>query len=124
MTNLLNRLPAWLTLVLLLWCAQAQAEPVPFVSDRLSVEVSGSGPDVVLIPGLASSRDVWRPLANGLAAHHRVHLVQLAGFAGEPWAHGDEPFLQPVVEELARYIRQNELQPPALIGHSWGVWLP
>jgi pimeloyl-[acyl-carrier protein] methyl ester esterase len=120
MTNLLNRLPAWLTLVLLLWCAQAQAEPVPFVSDRLSVEVSGSGPDVVLIPGLASSRDVWRPLANGLAAHHRVHLVQLAGFAGEPWAHGDEPFLQPVVEELARYIRQNELQPPALIGHSLG----
>ena len=31
-----------------------------FASDRLSVEVVGQGPDVILIPGLASSREVWR----------------------------------------------------------------
>ena len=66
----------------------AQAEPArveapAFVSDRLSVEVMGQGPDVILIPGFASSREVWRPLARRLSATHRVHLVQLAGFAGE-----------------------------------------
>ena len=66
----------------------------------------GSGPDVILIPGLASSREVWRPLATRLAATHRVHLVQLAGFAGEPWNHGDGPFVAPEVEELARYIAE------------------
>lgn len=61
-----------------------RAEPVPaavqagFASDRLSVEVIGSGPDVILIPGLLSSREVWRPLAERLAATHRAHLVQLA----------------------------------------------
>lgn len=105
---------------------QARAEPAaaiqaaPFRSDRLSVEVIGSGPDLILIPGLASSREVWRPLATRLAATHRLHLVQLAGFAGEPWSHGDGPFVAPEVEELARYIAEVGLDHPAVIGHSMG----
>jgi pimeloyl-[acyl-carrier protein] methyl ester esterase len=101
----------------------AQAEPtraeaLAFVSDRLSVEVMGQGPDVILIPGFASSREVWRPLARRLSATHRVHLVQLAGFAGEAWTHGDGAFVQPVVDELARYAAK--LDRPAVIGHSMG----
>lgn len=100
--------------------AQAQAQ-APFVSDRLSVEVVGSGPDVVLIPGLGSSREVWRAEAERLKATHRVHLVQLAGFAGEPWRHGDGAFVQPVVDELARYIAEHTDGRPAVIGHSMGA---
>lgn len=104
---------------------RAEAAPVPvvqtaFASDRLSVEVVGAGPDVILIPGLASSREVWRAEAERLKATHRVHLVQLAGFAGEPWSHGDGPFVEPVVGELARYIREAGLERPAVIGHSMG----
>lgn len=99
--------------------AVAQTAPA-FVSDRLSVEVVGQGADVILIPGLASSREVWRAEADRLKATHRVHLVQLAGFAGQPWTHGDGPFVEPVVEELARYIREAGLQRPAVIGHSMG----
>jgi pimeloyl-ACP methyl ester carboxylesterase len=99
---------------------QPQAADAAFTSDRLSVEVIGSGPDVILIPGLASSREVWRPLATRLAATHRVHLVQLSGFAGEPWSHGDGAFVVPEVEELARYIRTARLDRPAVIGHSMG----
>jgi len=98
--------------------AQAQADQ-PFRSDRLSVEVVGAGPDVVLIPGFASSREVWRPLAERLKATHRVHLVQLAGFAGEPWA-GEGPFLEPMLAELQRYVDQQGLSRPAVIGHSMG----
>lgn len=92
----------------------------PFVSDRLSVEVVGAGPDVILIPGLGSSREVWRATADRLKATHRVHMVQLAGFAGEPWTHGDGAFVQPAVDELARYIRDQGLNRPAVIGHSLG----
>lgn len=90
-----------------------------FASDRLSVEVMGQGPDVILIPGFASSRDVWRPMAQRLAATHRVHLVQLAGFAGEAWSHGDGAFVQPAVDEVARYAKT--LNRPAIIGHSMGA---
>jgi pimeloyl-ACP methyl ester carboxylesterase len=103
----------------------ARAEPVAviqtaFTSDRLSVQVIGAGPDVILIPGFGSSRDVWRPLAERLSATNRVHLVQLAGFAGEPWTHGDGPFVQPVIDALAAYVRQSGLDRPAVIGHSMG----
>jgi pimeloyl-ACP methyl ester carboxylesterase len=96
----------------------ARIEAPAFVFDRLSVEVIGTGPDVILIPGFASSREVWRPMAERLAATHRVHLVQLAGFAGEPWSHGDGAFVQPAVDELARYAAT--LNKPAVIGHSMG----
>ena len=110
---------------------QARAEPVAsgevapqaaptFSNDRLSVEVIGSGPDVILIPGLASSRESWRAEATRLSATHRVHLVQLAGFAGEPWNHGDGPFVQPAVDALARYIQTERLGRPAVVGHSLG----
>ena len=100
--------------------AQEASAPAAFVSDRLSVEVVGTGPDVVLIPGFASSREVWRAEAERLKATHRVHLVQLAGFAGEPWMHRDGPFVQPMADELARYVREAGLQKPAVIGHSMG----
>lgn len=91
-----------------------------FASDRLSVEVIGSGPDVIFIPGFASSREVWRAEAERLKTTHRVHLVQLAGFAGEPWSHGDGPFVQPAVDELARYVGEAGLNKPAVVGHSMG----
>ncbi|RYG08767.1 MAG: alpha/beta fold hydrolase, partial [Caulobacteraceae bacterium] len=110
----------------ILFATEVLAEPVPavapapFVSDRLSVEVVGSGPDVILIPGFASSREVWRAEADRLKASHRVHLVQLAGFAGAPWTHGDGPLLQPAIDDLARYIREQQLGAPAVIGHSMG----
>lgn len=102
--------------------AHAQiADPAPdFASDRISVEVMGDGPDVILIPGMASSREVWRRTAQALAPGHRVHLVQLSGFAGQPWVHGEGDFWRPAVAEIARYIETAALDRPAIIGHSMG----
>lgn len=101
--------------------SHAPGQASAFASDRLSVEVVGQGPDVILIPGLASSREAFRATAGRLKATHRVHLVQLAGFAGEPWSQGDAAFVQPEVDDLARYIRENHLDRPAIIGHSMGA---
>lgn len=93
----------------------------PPANDRFSVEVRGQGPDVILIPGLASSRDVWKDTAARLATHHRVHVVQIAGFAGEePRANANGAVVAPVVDEMARYIVQAKLQAPAVVGHSMG----
>ncbi|MEC7796385.1 MAG: alpha/beta hydrolase, partial [Pseudomonadota bacterium] len=101
--------------------AETPAAVAPaIVSDRLSVEVVGTGPDVILIPGYGCSREVWRATAERLKATHRVHLVQLAGFAGQPWTHGDGPLLEPAVEALAAYVQTAGLQKPAVIGHSMG----
>jgi pimeloyl-[acyl-carrier protein] methyl ester esterase len=100
--------------------AVARAQPAASIADRLTVEVVGQGPDVILIPGLASSREAFRPLADRLKATNRVHLVQLSGFAGQPWTGGDGPFVDPAVEALAAYVRSAGLKQPAVIGHSMG----
>jgi len=87
--------------------------------ERFTATVSGQGPDVILIPGLASSSDVWAATAKQLADTHRVHLIQVHGFAGEPaGANADGPVLQPLIDEIAAYAAA--LDRPALIGHSVG----
>jgi len=87
--------------------------------ERFTVEVTGRGPDVILIPGLASSRDVWDATVKQLSATHRVHAVQVKGFAGEPAGPNAEgPVIPALVEEVAAYA--GKLTSPAIIGHSIG----
>ena len=96
-----------------------------FVSDRISVSAEGSGPDVILIPGLSSRPAIWDTTAAHLAGRHRVHRVWVSGFAGRPAganATGDTVG-QPVAEEIARYIAEQGLVSPAVIGHSMGGWI-
>jgi len=90
-------------------------------SDRITVTVTGQGPDVILIPGLASSGHVWDATVAHIAAHHRVHVVQVAGFAGTPaGANASGPVFEPVVEAVHAYVAANHLQGAAVIGHSLG----
>jgi pimeloyl-ACP methyl ester carboxylesterase len=92
-----------------------------FTSQRLSVVTRGQGPDVILIPGLASHRDVWASAAALLEDRYRLHLVQVNGFAGfAPGANVEGPVSAPVAEEIARYIRETGIGRPAVIGHSMG----
>jgi pimeloyl-ACP methyl ester carboxylesterase len=90
---------------------------------RISVVVAGNpkGPDVVLIPGLTSSRAVWDKTVAQLGGRYRLHLVQINGFAGAPAGdNASGPVLQPVVDAIELYIEANHLQRPAIIGHSLG----
>ncbi len=88
---------------------------------RFTVEVRGKGPDVILIPGLASSRAVWEPTAKALEGRYRLHIVQVNGFAGSPaGANAEGPIIDGMVEELAAYVADNKLDRPAVIGHSMG----
>ena len=99
--------------------APAPAAPaVLFDTHAFTVRVSGSGPPVVLIPGLACDGSVWDATAAHLAATHEVHVLTLAGFAGQPAI--PAPFLATVRDELARYIRTRGLTRPILVGHSLG----
>ncbi|MDX3900714.1 MAG: alpha/beta hydrolase [Sphingobium sp.] len=92
----------------------------PFVSRRIAVTVRGSGPDVLLIPGLASGPGVWNAQINGLPGY-RYHLVQVRGFAGlAPEANARGALLTPLVEEIARYAAVAGLRRPAIVGHSMG----
>jgi pimeloyl-ACP methyl ester carboxylesterase len=94
---------------------------IAFQPTRFSVTVVGKGPDVILIPGLASSGSVWDATVAQLKAKYRLHVVQVAGFAGTP-ARGNAAgtVITPLVGELHDYIGANKLKSPAVIGHSMG----
>ena len=95
--------------------------PVTVTQGRISVLVEGSGTDIILIPGLASSYKVWADLASRLRKTHRLHLVQVAGFAGLPAASDPEgKVAAPTAEAVAEYIRSKRIKAPVIIGHSLG----
>ena len=117
---MMMRFLALLLLPLAAACATTAEAPHAFASDRISVEVKGSGPDVVLIPGLSSSPDVWAGTVAAVPGY-RYHLVHVAGFAGKAsGANATGPVVAPVAEEIARYIREEGLKRPAIVGHSLG----
>ena len=90
-------------------------------TDRFSVEVVGKGPDIVLIPGLSSSRAVYRATAEALRGRYRLHLVQIAGFAGEPSrANGSGEVLDATYAGLADYLKDLKTEKLVVIGHSLG----
>jgi len=100
--------------------APSAAAAAPFSSTRMTVEVRGSGRDVILIPGLSAGRAIWGSTVRAVPGY-RYHLVQVAGFAGEPArGNGRGPIVAPLAAELVRYIEANGLRRPAIIGHSMG----
>lgn len=88
-----------------------------------TVKTSGAGPAMILIPGLASSGDVWEQTVAHYQGTHTCHVLTLAGFAGTPAPAGDRAFLTTVREDLAAYIRDQELGRPIIVGHSLGAFL-
>ncbi|CAN5323739.1 alpha/beta hydrolase [soil metagenome] len=101
-----------------------------FISDRLHVRIDGepAGPgvrDIILIPGLSSSPEIWQGTVDHLLAepgtHWRIHRIHIQGFAGAPTqGNGAGPVAAPVAEEIARYISENHIAAPAVVGHSMG----
>lgn len=91
-----------------------------FSSTRMTVTVQGSGPDVILIHGVDSSRSVWNNTVAAIPGY-RYHLVQIAGFDGvAPGGNAKGDVVKPVADEIARYITDARLSRPAVIGHSMG----
>ena len=91
------------------------------------VEVSGTksttGKDIILIPGLSSSGDVWDATVEKYQKGHTLHVVTLPGFAGvEPIEFGDS-FVDKMGDEIARYIKDNKIDKPVIMGHSLGGFL-
>jgi len=104
----------------LMGCSPAAVAAPAFEPTRFSVVTKGSGPDVILIPGLTASRAVWAGTVAAVPGY-RYHMVQLAGFAGEK-ARGNAQgrVVAPVADEIARYITAKGLKQPAIVGHSMG----
>lgn len=94
-------------------------------ASRFQVRVVGQGPDVILIPGLGSSSEVWSVAVETLKRSYRVHTLQVGGFAGaaaggNASAREGESVVAPTVSALHEYIVRQKLLAPIVVGHSIG----
>ncbi|HEY4063053.1 MAG TPA: alpha/beta hydrolase [Puia sp.] len=97
-----------------------------------SVEKTGRGPAMILIPGLYCSGDVWKETVAHYKDRYTCYSVTLPGFAGQPplpagtsaaAGSGDTTLLAIMGQDIARFIVRNKLQKPLVVGHSLGGWL-
>lgn len=89
-----------------------------------TVDITGQGRPLILIPGLASSGEVWQGTVARLCGPktgRACHVLTLAGFAGVAPIEGD--LLAQAEQQLADYISTQKLGRPAIIGHSLGGFL-
>ena len=91
-------------------------------SYSFSVQKTGQGPAMILIPGLYCSGDVWAETVTHYKDRYTCYSLTLPGFAGRPPIHPDS-LLATIAGEITRFIRENKLQKPLLVGHSLGGWL-
>jgi len=86
-------------------------------------EVVGSGPDLVLVPGLGSSPAVWDGVKASLAKNYRLHLVHIAGFAGRASEGDPATLLERTEAEIIRHLDCTGVERAAYAGHSLGGFL-
>src|SRR5262245_22106050 len=92
-----------------------------FHSEHISVKAEGRGPDVILIHGFACSSEVWSGLSREVGSGFRLHSVSILGFAGSmPAKSLPESYLKACRDEIVRYMEEENLKRPVLIGHSIG----
>ncbi len=109
---------AGVTVIVFISTAGRAAE---FRSEYISVKTQGTGPDVVLLHGFASSPGVWSRIVKEMSPRYRLHLVHVAGLAGSPAPQKvPDSFLETLRNEIARYMEEGGLRKPILVGHSMG----
>lgn len=87
---------------------------------KLYAEETGSGPPVLLLPGLGASTFTWRHIVPRLSKSHRVIAVDLKGFGRSQKPLDLDYTAQHQAELVAAFIESRDLQGVTLVGHSFG----
>ena len=91
-------------------------------AQELKVTVSGQGPKIILIPGLASSGEVWDETVAQLSKNYECHVLTLPGFGTNPAVEMPSGFLTTMEKLITDYILAQK-EKVTLIGHSLGGFL-
>lgn len=82
-------------------------------------ETRGSGPPLLLVHGLGSSRNAWSPILDALAQHRELILFDLPGHGVSP-AEPDSGTFAGLTRSVAEFIADQKLGPVDMVGSSLG----
>jgi pimeloyl-ACP methyl ester carboxylesterase len=85
---------------------------------------AGTGPPLVLIHGIGSQWQVWKPVLDRLTPYRDVVALDLPGFGASPPPPPDTPpGIDSLVRLVSEFIAQLGLERPHVGGNSLGGWL-
>lgn len=92
---------------------------------EFDVSVTGKGSPILLLPGFATTGEVYKDIVHELSTRYEVHTFTFAGFGGVPPI--GFPWLPKIKNALSTYVKEQHIKKPVLIGHSLGgvlaLWL-
>lgn len=92
---------------------------------RHNVHFEGEGdPALLMVHGYGCDQSVWRRIAPSLAGHHRLVLMDLAGYGASPPSSYDferHAHLRGHAQDILDVAEASRLERPVLIGHSIGA---
>lgn len=95
---------------------------IPIFGQTIHYWDIGSGPVVVLLHGLGSSKEDWLAVVGPLSKNHRLLIPDQIGFG-----HSDKPMVsysvQTFVDFLDEFLRQMKVEKASLVGESLGGWV-
>jgi pimeloyl-ACP methyl ester carboxylesterase len=104
------------------WLLFAQVVLAQNKYTAFTVQVTGKGQPIILIPGATCHGSEWDATVARYKDRFQCHVLTLAGYAGTPpLPHG--PYLATIQDQIKQYITDNKLQQVTLIGHSIGGYL-
>ncbi|MEP3051970.1 MAG: alpha/beta hydrolase [Erythrobacter sp.] len=86
-------------------------------------ESVGTGPDLVLVPGLGSPPTVWDGVKDKLSQDYTVHFVHVGGFAGRSANGSPDTIVERAADEIIAYLDCKGIEGTAYAGHSMGGFL-
>jgi pimeloyl-ACP methyl ester carboxylesterase len=90
----------------------------------MSYHRAGAGPPLVLIHGIGSHWQVWKPVLDRLTQVRDVIALDLPGFGtSPPPPKGTPPGIDSLIRLTARFLDELHLERPHVAGNSLGGWL-
>lgn len=83
---------------------------------------TGQGQPLILIHGFCESKEMWREMAEVLAATHTVFAIDLPGFGDNPLSK-KEISMESLAAEMADWMEKERIESPIVIGHSLGGYV-
>jgi pimeloyl-ACP methyl ester carboxylesterase len=95
---------------------------IPIFGQTIHYWDVGSGPVLVLLHGLGSSKEDWLAVVGPLSKNHRLLIPDQIGFG-----QSDKPLVsysvQTFVDFLDEFLRQMKVEKASLVGESLGGWV-
>lgn len=96
-----------------------------YAQTPFEVEVKGVGQPILLFPGFTCTGEVWEDTVTELSQQYECHIFTFAGFGDV--APIEKPWLPKIKNGIIKYVNEQQLKGPIIIGHSLGgalgLWL-